>query len=121
MIKEQAKHNTSIKLAAREGPEQAQGSYLLCLSWRANVTKLVACKFPPRSCSFNVEFAVLAPCFMLVSLLAYSSTLTMKTICSLETVVDFHQTTQPYIPKDITLKSHVSLPFMIFWLGHYRS
>jgi hypothetical protein len=68
-----------MKQAAREdnkrvitpGPEQAQGSYFYCLSWRASVTKLVACKFPPKSCSFHVEFAVLAACFMLVSFLAF--------------------------------------------------
>jgi hypothetical protein len=39
------------------------------------------------------EYAKLAACFMLVSCLAYSSTLKMEVICSSETLVDFQQTT----------------------------
>jgi hypothetical protein len=35
--------------------------------------------------------------------LAYSSTLKMDAICSSETSVDFHLTTQRYIPEDVIL------------------
>jgi hypothetical protein len=44
-------------------------------------------------------------CFMLLSLLAYSSALNMVT-CSSETSVDFHQTTQHYIPEDRIHHNH---------------
>jgi hypothetical protein len=46
---------------------------------------------------------MLAACFILVSCLAYSSTLKMETTCSSETSVDFHRTTLRYIPKHRTL------------------
>jgi hypothetical protein len=46
---------------------------------------------------------------MLVSFLAYSSTLEMEVTCSYETSVDFQLTTRPYIPEDGTLKNmHIS-------------
>jgi hypothetical protein len=44
---------------------------------------------------------VLATCLMLVSCLAYSSTLKMKVTCSSEMLVDFQQTTRRYISKSI--------------------
>jgi hypothetical protein len=40
-----------------------------------------------------------AACFMLVSYLAYSSSLKMNTKCSSKTPLIFHQTTRHYIPK----------------------
>jgi hypothetical protein len=40
-------------------------------------------------------------CFMLISCLAYSSTLKMEVTCS-----SFQQTTQCYIPEDQTLHNH---------------
>jgi hypothetical protein len=43
---------------------------------------------------------MLVACFMLVSYLAYSSSLKMETTCSSETSDDFQRTTQPYIPED---------------------
>jgi hypothetical protein len=43
---------------------------------------------------------------MLVSRLAHSSTLKMEAICSVETTVDFQQTTRRYIPEDRTLRNH---------------
>jgi hypothetical protein len=45
----------------------------------------------------------------LVSCLAYSSTLKTESISSSETVVDFQQTTQRYIPEDRTLRLSVNL------------
>jgi hypothetical protein len=39
-------------------------------------------------------------------LLAYSSTLKMKAICSSEELVDLHRTTRRYIPEDRTLHNH---------------
>jgi hypothetical protein len=42
----------------------------------------------------------LAARFMLVSYLAYSSTLKMEAVCSSEMLVDFHQATWHYIPED---------------------
>jgi hypothetical protein len=44
--------------------------------------------------------------FMLVSCLAYSSTLKMKATCSSETSVDFQRTTQRYIPEKRTFQGH---------------
>jgi hypothetical protein len=41
--------------------------------------------------------------FMLISWLAYSSTLMMEEACSSEMLVDFKWTTQHYIPEDRTL------------------
>jgi hypothetical protein len=43
---------------------------------------------------------LLAICFMLVSCLAYSSTLMMEVVCSSETPVDFQRTTLRYIAED---------------------
>jgi hypothetical protein len=40
---------------------------------------------------------LLAACLMMVSCVAYSSTLKMETLCSSETSVDFHRTTWLYI------------------------
>jgi hypothetical protein len=51
--------------------------------------------------------ALLLPaCFMLVSCLAYSSTLKMEVVCSSEMSVDFHQTLQCYTPEDGAAHSH---------------
>jgi hypothetical protein len=50
--------------------------------------------------------AQLAACFMPVSCMAYASTLKMGATCSSETLVDFHWTTQCYIPEDMTLHNH---------------
>jgi hypothetical protein len=41
----------------------------------------------------------LAACFMMVSCLAYSSTLNMEAICSSEKSVDFQRTIQRYVPE----------------------
>jgi hypothetical protein len=41
-----------------------------------------------------------------LSSLVYSVTLKVKVICSSETMVYFHQTTQQYIPEDRTLQSY---------------
>jgi hypothetical protein len=43
----------------------------------------------------------LAVCFMLVSCLAYSSTLTMEAVYYSETSVGFHQITRRYIPEEL--------------------
>jgi hypothetical protein len=43
-------------------------------------------------------------CFVLVSCWAYSSTLKVVAKCSSEILVDFHQATWRYIPKDGTIK-----------------
>jgi hypothetical protein len=45
----------------------------------------------------------LPPAFMLVSCMAYSSTLKIEVICSSETSVDFQRTTRRYIPEGSTL------------------
>jgi hypothetical protein len=47
-----------------------------------------------------------AACFMLTPMLAYSSTLKMKTICSSSTSVDFHRTVRRFITEDRTLLNH---------------
>jgi hypothetical protein len=50
--------------------------------------------------------ALLENCFMLVSCLAYSSTLKLEETCSSETPADFQRTTRRYIPEDGTLHNH---------------
>jgi hypothetical protein len=49
----------------------------------------------------NLHF--LATCFMLVSCLAYSSTLKIEDTYSAETSAEFQRTTQRYIPEDSIL------------------
>jgi hypothetical protein len=51
---------------------------------------------------FRVE-ALLAACFMLVSCLAYSSTVTVEAKYSSEIPVDFQRATWRYIPEERTL------------------
>jgi hypothetical protein len=55
-----------------------------------------------------------APAFMLVSCLAYYSTLKLEAICSSRTSVDFQWPTQRYIPEDNTLHFWISL-FLVFF------
>jgi hypothetical protein len=43
-------------------------------------------------------------CFMLVSCLAYSSTLKIGVTCSSEMLVDFQRIARHYIPENITLE-----------------
>jgi hypothetical protein len=75
--------------------------------------------FPPRNTSnphtrllwhpthFSAHCALHgSACFILVSRLAYSSTLEMEAICSSERWVHFHRTTKRYIPEDTTLHGH---------------
>jgi hypothetical protein len=51
---------------------------------------------------FRVKEPLIAACFMLVSCLAYFLTLKMEATGSSKTSVDFQQTTEHYIPEDIT-------------------
>jgi hypothetical protein len=44
---------------------------------------------------------------MLVSCLAYSSTLKMEVMCSSEMSVDFHRTTGCYNPEDTALQNYL--------------
>jgi hypothetical protein len=53
--------------------------------------------------SRHFEGALLAACFLLVTSLAYSSTLKIEATCSSEASVDFHRTTQCYNPEDTHL------------------
>jgi hypothetical protein len=53
--------------------------------------------------------ALLTTCFMLVSCLAYSSTLKIEATCSPETLVDFQCITQRYIPECITFHNYVNV------------
>jgi hypothetical protein len=55
------------------------------------------------TCSSN---ALHIACFMLVSCLTYFLTLKLEVMHSSKMLVDFHQTTQHYIPKVGTLHSH---------------
>jgi hypothetical protein len=47
-----------------------------------------------------VRRTLLAACLMMVSCLAYYSTLKIEAKCSSETAIYFHQTTRRYIPED---------------------
>jgi hypothetical protein len=46
---------------------------------------------------------ILAACFMIVSCVAYSSTVKTEAICSFETSVHFHRSVRSYIADDTTL------------------
>jgi hypothetical protein len=48
----------------------------------------------------------LAPTFMLVSILAYSSALKLEATCSSKTLVGFHRNIRPYILEHCTLYKH---------------
>jgi hypothetical protein len=51
----------------------------------------------------DVSEALFTNCLTLVSCLAYSSTMKMEATCSSEKSVGFQQTTERYIPQDITI------------------
>jgi hypothetical protein len=50
--------------------------------------------------------SLLATCCILISCLAYSSTMKMEATCLSETSLDFQRTTRSYIPEDRTLHNH---------------
>jgi hypothetical protein len=52
---------------------------------------------------FDKPYAFLAPCFMLVSCMAYTSTLKMEVTFFSKTWADFQWTTQHYIPEERTV------------------
>jgi hypothetical protein len=56
--------------------------------------------------NLNCKNRFLATCLMLVSSLAYSSTLKMEETCQTETSVDFQRITRCYIPEDRSLHNH---------------
>jgi hypothetical protein len=58
--------------------------------------------------------SLLANCFMLVSCMAYSSTLKMETRCSSETSSDFHLTAERYVLEDATLQYQSELFWSLF-------
>jgi hypothetical protein len=53
----------------------------------------------------NKHEALLATCFMLVSCLAYSSSMMMEVTFSSDTIVDFQQTMQHYATEDKTVRT----------------
>jgi hypothetical protein len=53
-------------------------------------------------CLLEYETVLLATCFMLVSCLAYSSTVKMKATCSSERSVEFQRSTPRYPPEYVT-------------------
>jgi hypothetical protein len=55
------------------------------------------------TCGLN-HLGLFATRFMLVSYLAYSSNLKIKTTCSSENSTEFQRTTRRYIPEDKTLQ-----------------
>jgi hypothetical protein len=57
----------------------------------------------------RMKFSLLAASFMLVSCLAYSSTLKMEAICSSKTSADFHRTTRRYIADNRTFQEETTL------------
>jgi hypothetical protein len=83
-------------------------SYWFILSYgRVNGNSLVVLHYPPVSYinqDFGKLIALLATCIMLVTCLAYSSTLQMEETCSSKMSVDFQWSIWHYIPKDITLQ-----------------
>jgi hypothetical protein len=58
-------------------------------------------------------------CFILVSFLAYSSTLTMEAICSSETSVYFHLTAQRYVKEDRNFNNKLVCQALWWKLIHY--
>jgi hypothetical protein len=68
---------------------------------------LVACyDLIPAAAELLAGRLCLPHAFMLISCLAYFSTLKMEAACSSETPVDFQRTTWRYIPEDRTLHNH---------------
>jgi hypothetical protein len=65
-------------------------------------------------------FALLAGCLMLVSCLAYYSTMKMYAICSSKKSVDFHQTIWHYVPEDRILHSHHCENLKSKYLSEYK-
>jgi hypothetical protein len=59
--------------------------------------------------------SLLANCFMLVSCMAYFSTLKMETRCSSETSSDFHLTAERYVLDDATLQYQSKLLWPLFY------
>jgi hypothetical protein len=57
--------------------------------------------------TFRRRVVLLATCFVLVSYLAFFSTLKMEAAYSSEKSVDSRQITRPYIPQDRTLQNRV--------------
>jgi hypothetical protein len=53
-----------------------------------------------------MRFALFAACYMLVSCLAYSSTLNMRTIYPSEISLNFHRTARRHILEDRHLHNH---------------
>jgi hypothetical protein len=73
---------------------------------------------PPSPVSKNKSRirVLLAICFMLVSCLAYSSTLKIEVTCSYKMSVDFQRTTRCYVPQDRTLCSICGSRFPRRWV-----
>jgi hypothetical protein len=70
-------------------------------SLKANLSVPIGSIREPRRTTSEIDF--LAVCFMLVSYLAYSSTMKMEEIYSSETLVDFQRSTRHCIPENGTL------------------
>jgi hypothetical protein len=64
--------------------------------------------FSPLKAILPTSMKQVAASFMLVSCLAYSSTLNMEAKYSFETSVDFQRTKWRYIPEDRNLHNHRS-------------
>jgi hypothetical protein len=61
------------------------------------------------SCPSRTQFSLLAVSFMLVSCLAYSSTMKMEAICTYKISADYHQTTWHYIVDNRTPQEKTNL------------
>jgi hypothetical protein len=71
------------------------------------ILSVTACHIQPQLIySFMIFWVESSAWHLLVSCFTYSSTLKMKAICSSETSVDFHRTTQRYNPKYPMLHGH---------------
>jgi hypothetical protein len=77
------------------------------------VLTAVDCLLPASRC---FKQTLLTTCFMLVSCVAYSSTLKMEETCSSERALGFQRTTWRYIPEDKTLCKLTLSDCWVQWL-----
>jgi hypothetical protein len=67
----------------------------------------------------NVKQAWLAAFFVLVSCLAYSSTVKIEATCFSEKWVDFSRTIRRYFLEDVTLHSHLCDSIESVWVSGF--
>jgi hypothetical protein len=129
-------HQRKVSLSIACPPLPENGSFCSCpgecIIIMSNLVSQYKCIYSyhlflhyPSPCFYLKPAWSSATCFLLISSLAYSSTLKMVVTCSSEMSVDFQQTTQHYIPKDRPLHNHCCEIFKSYetgplWTVHFE-